>query len=49
MLAPVRYLSELLKNGAQVLVFGQSVGGGGSAVLQLRLQLQEATPVVGLP
>lgn len=32
-----------------MLVVSQSVGGGSPAVLQLRLQLQEATPVIGLP
>lgn len=47
-LTAVLYLPQLLQQRAQVFVVGLSVGGGGPAVLQLRLELQEAAHVVGL-
>lgn len=48
MILYVLYLPQLLQHCAQVFIVGQSIGGSGTAVLQLRLELQEAAHVVGL-
>lgn len=44
----ILYLPQLLQHCAQVFIVSLSIRGGGPAVLQLWLELQEAAHVVGL-